>query len=350
MFAFGDFTHEEWLAIVKGPPKKPHWVGEKEWHHVGDEASLASSKDWVEEGVVNSIVDQGQSEACWAHSAAASLESAYAIKTGKLKKLSEQQLCDCSSAGTCKVGGDEDDAIRWYVKHDACSRSSYPFKGRDGSCNHNCHVEVTKGTVRGATKIQGNKDAWKSALNRQPFSMAVHANDLDQFYGSGVLRAGCSGETDHAVNGVGYGTKDGTPYFKVRNSWGSSWGSHGYLYIEQESGHSKGPACIYDWPAYYADLGGSPSPSPSPHPSPHPSPSPSPSPSSCHNYSGWEDSAGYGCHDWEHKHFCTSDGHAGSGWDSKDDGSPYTWYDKYGNNAFDACCACGGGDRDAVAV
>lgn len=261
-------------------------------------------------------------------------------------KLSEQQLCDCSSAGTCNKGGYENDAIDWYAKHDACTRSSYPFKGRDGNCNQNCHVGVTRGTTRGATKIQSNKDAWKSALNRQPFSIAVYSSDLDQFYGSGVLRVGCSGDTDHAVNAVGYGTKDGTPYFKVRNSWGSSWGSHGYLYIEQESGHSAGPACIYTWPAAYADIGGSPSPSPSPSP---PSPSPTPS-QSCWNYNGWKDSADYTCDDWEKNHYCTSNGQPGSGWDSKHDGSPYTWYDKHGNNAFDACCACGGGDRGAVAV
>merc|ERR1711865_977715 len=125
-----------------------------------------------------------------------SLESAYAIKTRNLVKLSEQQVCDCSGKGSCSQntnGGFENEALDWYASHDACSRSSYPFRGRDGNCKRNCDVAVPSGTVQSVQKIQGNKNAFKSALNGQPFSMALRTNDIDQFYGKGVLQAGCSG-------------------------------------------------------------------------------------------------------------------------------------------------------------
>jgi len=35
---------------------------------------------------------------------------------------------------------------------------------------------------------------------------------------------------------VGYGIEQGQEYFKVRNSWGASWGDHGYVKIAVSSG------------------------------------------------------------------------------------------------------------------
>ncbi len=39
-------------------------------------------------------------------------------------------------------------------------------------------------------------------------------------------------EGGHAIVGVGY--DDNTGYFKIRNSWGSAWGDHGYAYMPYE--------------------------------------------------------------------------------------------------------------------
>lgn len=39
----------------------------------------------------------------------------------------------------------------------------------------------------------------------------------------------------HAIMIIGYGTKDGTNYWKIRNSWGESWGKQGYGRIARPS-------------------------------------------------------------------------------------------------------------------
>ena len=43
--------------------------------------------------------------------------------------------------------------------------------------------------------------------------------------------AGCGTELDHAVVAVGYNTSM-TPYFVIRNSWGTDWGMDGLIYLE----------------------------------------------------------------------------------------------------------------------
>ena len=53
-----------------------------------------------------------------------------------------------------------------------------------------------------------------------------------QLYSSGVLSSSsCGTNLDHGVLIVGYGTDSGTDYWKVKNSWGSSWGENGFVRI-----------------------------------------------------------------------------------------------------------------------
>lgn len=61
-----------------------------------DTSVMQSEVDWRSKGAVNPVQDQGNCGSCWAFSSIAAMEGSHFIEKGKLLKLSEQQLVDCS--------------------------------------------------------------------------------------------------------------------------------------------------------------------------------------------------------------------------------------------------------------
>jgi len=121
-----------------------------------------------------------------------------------------------------------DDAFNWIISHQGIgSEASYPYTARDGTCKDVPSVS----TISGYKDVQqGSEDALMNALNMQPISIAIEADQSSfQFYKSGVFTGPCGTQLDHGVLLVGSGSDGGQDYWRVKNSWGVSWGDHGFI-------------------------------------------------------------------------------------------------------------------------
>ena len=72
-----------------------------------------------------------------------------------------------------------------------------------------------------------------AAVQQQTVSVMVDAS-VFQTYSSGIIsESSCSKNLNHYVTIVGVNvSEDGKGYWKVQNSWGSSWGEDGYARLE----------------------------------------------------------------------------------------------------------------------
>jgi len=283
---FADMTADEF-----GATHMNLWKPKKMWgdlpylgRHNYSGAALPSSVDWSQKGAVTPVKNQGQCGSCWSFSTTGSLEGAWEIATGKLVSLSEQQFVDCSkSYGNegCN-GGLMDDAFKYAEDNAICTEESYPYKAKGGTCEaSSCSTGIPKGGVKGFKDVHPEDlQAMEEAVSQQPVSIAIEADQMTfQLYHSGVLTAKCGTKLDHGVLAVGYGVLEGTDYWKVKNSWGGSWGKEGYILLEK--GKNEAGECGIKMQPSYPVVSGKPGPSPGPSPPSPPSPSP-PAPSGNH--------------------------------------------------------------------
>merc|ERR1712151_821976 len=109
-----------------------------------------------------------------------------------------------------------------------------PYTAKDGSCKQSsCDIVIPANGVTGYKDVRG-ESALASAVEQQPVSVAIEADQQGfQLYSSGVFSGACGTQLDHGVLAVGFGTESGKAYWKVKNSWGSSWGDAGYILMQK---------------------------------------------------------------------------------------------------------------------
>lgn len=226
--------------------------------------------DWRRTKAVTPTKNQGQCGSCWAFSATEGIESQMILATGAKYdiSLSPQQIASCTpSTGTygcdgCNGGFTEGAydylktvaglANSFYIPYEqsltattatmACPTEKVKAINGEYEQLSGGYVAVTgysyavKPCTGSCTGESQDLKGFATALEKAPLSVCVNAGVWNDYTG-GVLTASACGSPaadmqDHCVQAVGFNSTAPTPYWIVKNSWATTWGDQGFIYLE----------------------------------------------------------------------------------------------------------------------
>jgi len=286
-FVPGDEKFEE-PTVVELPPMNSELPAE-----------FDSLTQWPQCSVIGNVRDQSSCGSCWAFASVSSFESRLCILTPgeplnmRDVKYSPEDTAFCSDAGDGCNGGFS--AWNWFVKVGVVTGGDYYDKGADSvsklstcfpyslaPCAHHvpatdkypaCPAEVEspkyclqkdvlaglcpadvkascscsddhyyenytgdKVSASAAYSVRGVEQIMQDLYTNGPMYVSLTVYEDFPTYKSGVYthQTG-SALGGHAMTLVGYGTLDGTDYWKIKNSWNEEWGLGGHILIKRGS-------------------------------------------------------------------------------------------------------------------
>merc|ERR1711920_877034 len=120
-----------------------------------------------------------------------------------------------------------------------------------GTCVADPSTSAGNLSTCGATAKNSESELQGALSQVGAVGIAIDAGGVGfQLYSGGVYTSSTcsSSRLNHAVTAVGYGAdSDGTPYWTVKNSWGTAWGDQGYILMRRNYNNMCGVAAT---PAY----------------------------------------------------------------------------------------------------
>ncbi len=151
--------------------------------------------------------------------------------------LSPEQIIQCDKTSEGCNGGWTEHAYN-YVKNAGgeSTEAAYPYtsySGTTGSCRSSSSAYVVKlssyTTVTGSSTSVAEQNMANYVQTTGPLSVCLDASSWSSY--TGGIMSTCGTSVDHCVQAVGVDTSASTPYWKVRNQWGTSWGESGYIQL-----------------------------------------------------------------------------------------------------------------------
>jgi C1A family cysteine protease len=198
------------------------------------------SWNWIDQGVLGPIKDQGYCGSCWAFSTMGNIEALNTMKTKEYIALSEQQLVDCDTEVDMGCdGGLMEYAFQYLIDNGCMSQEDYPYVGYDDTCKYDKDKVVVRIKDWKMLETQDEGEIKEFLYDNGPLAIAINADPF-QYYTEGIIDEdewSCDPEgLNHGVVLVGYGSENGVDFWIIRNSWGDYWGEQGYCRVARGKG------------------------------------------------------------------------------------------------------------------
>merc|ERR1719430_340314 len=224
--------------------------------------SAPDSWNWVSQGGISSVKNQGQCGSCAAFATVAVIETCFWQRRGVMfDDLSEQHINSCAynhyyyddegAWGAFGCDGAWPPAyFDWLVKNNngkIQTESAYPYTATTGTCRPHNGGDFQNGVVTGMYNLWNtNERDMKELVYINPVTTTLQASYLGDYNG-GIYNdnRSCEQATDpqckynlnNEITVVGYGRESGMDYWLVKNSWASWFGENGYFKIKRGTGH-----------------------------------------------------------------------------------------------------------------
>eukprot|EP01064_Diplonema_japonicum_P029960 TRINITY_DN496_c0_g1_i2.p1 TRINITY_DN496_c0_g1~~TRINITY_DN496_c0_g1_i2.p1 ORF type:complete len:331 (+),score=114.54 TRINITY_DN496_c0_g1_i2:56-1048(+) len=201
----------------------------------------ATSWDWTTKGAVTHIKNQGQCGSCWSFGTTGDIEGTWFLAGHTLTALSEQELVSCDKVTDGCDGGWPKDAMKFVVqKGGLVTEGTYPYTSGDGVTGNCKETKTTpvaasiKNYYQVSSSAAGEANILQQLPQVGPIAIVINATPMQDYRGGIDNPRNCPGQMkdlDHVVLIVGFGEENGTKYWKIKNSWGASWGEEGFYRI-----------------------------------------------------------------------------------------------------------------------
>ncbi|CAG9313980.1 unnamed protein product [Blepharisma stoltei] len=222
-------------ASASGEPRS---FPEKDWGALLDSVTPPSSFDSRQQwpNCIHPILNQEQCGSCWAFGATEALSDRLCIASkGSINVvLSPQYLLECDKENFACNGGIADLAWLWMKDHGVPTYSCVPYLGQDSTCPTACsngsQLQVYKASS--VNTYSGPSSMQAAILAGGPIEVTFQVYQDFMTYSGGIYKHTTGNFLgNHCVKVVGWGTQNGTNYWVVANSWGTSWGIQGFFNI-----------------------------------------------------------------------------------------------------------------------
>lgn len=186
-----------------------------------------STVDWTGK-LTTPVKNQMQCGSCWAFSATEQIESDSMRELGSTKILSPEQIVQCDGTSYGCNGGWTEHAYSYVERAGGLeTESAYPYTSGTGITGQ-CKVDTSAYAVKvtGYHTVKGESSMASYVQSTGPLSVCLDASNWNTYTG-GILSK-CGKSVDHCVQAVGVDASS-RGYWKVRNSWGTTWGESGFI-------------------------------------------------------------------------------------------------------------------------